>query len=60
MKVNGLVSISPPAHGALTEARVPFSVSHPVSDAYRQRATAAPLDSYRIFEFAINGVEVAA
>ena len=48
------------SHGALTEARVPFIVSHPVSDAYRQRATAAPLDSYRIFEFAINGVEVAA
>jgi phosphonoacetate hydrolase len=43
------------SHGAVTEARVPFIVSRPVSADYLQRA-AKGLDSYQIFEYAINGV----
>lgn len=42
-------------HGGVTEARVPFVVSEPVSDAYRQKAKSAPLNSYQMFDFAING-----
>jgi len=43
------------SHGAVTEARVPFIVSRPVSADFSQRA-ANGLDSYQIFEYAINGV----
>lgn len=43
------------SHGAVTEARVPFIVSRPVSADFLQRA-AKGLDSYQIFEYAINGV----
>lgn len=46
------------SHGGATEARVPFILSHPLSEDYRRRATDAPLKSYRIFDYAINGVEV--
>ncbi len=42
------------SHGAVTEARVPFIVSRPVSADFSQRA-AKGLDSYQIFEYAING-----
>jgi phosphonoacetate hydrolase len=45
------------SHGGATEARVPFILSHPLREEYRQRATDAPLKSYRIFDYAINGVE---
>ena len=43
------------SHGAVTEARVPFIVSRPVSADFLQRASRG-LDSYQIFEYAINGV----
>ncbi len=43
------------SHGAVTEARVPFIVSRPVSADFLQRASQG-LDSYRIFEYAIHGV----
>lgn len=46
------------SHGGVTEARVPFVLSHPLSEDYRRRATDAPLKSYQIFDYAINGVEV--
>ncbi len=46
------------SHGGATEARVPFILSHPLREEYRQRATDAPLKSYRIFDYAINGLEV--
>lgn len=46
------------SHGGATEARVPFILSHPLREEYRLRATDAPLKSYRIFDYAINGVEV--
>ena len=42
------------SHGGTTEARVPFIVSAPLNPAYRARGE-GPLDSWRIFEFALNG-----
>jgi phosphonoacetate hydrolase len=42
-------------HGGVTEARVPFVVSEPVSESYRQRAQAGTLHSHRLFDFALNG-----
>jgi phosphonoacetate hydrolase len=44
------------SHGAVTEARVPFILSRPVSTDFLQRATSGPLQSYQLFDFAINGV----
>ena len=43
------------SHGAVTEARVPFILSRPVSADFRQRAAAGPLKSHQIFEYALNG-----
>jgi hypothetical protein len=34
---------------------VPFIVSEPLNPAYVQRAASGPLNSYAIFDFAING-----
>jgi phosphonoacetate hydrolase len=42
------------SHGGTTEARVPFIVSEPLNADYRTLG-AGRLDSWRIFEFAING-----
>ena len=42
-------------HGGVTEAQVPFVLSEPVSDVYRQEAAIGPLHSYRLFDFALNG-----
>ena len=42
-------------HGGVTEAQVPFILSEPVTDAYRQKAATGPLHSYRLFDFALNG-----
>jgi phosphonoacetate hydrolase len=42
-------------HGGVSEARVPFVISEPVSDAYRQKAQAKPLNSYQLFDFVLNG-----
>jgi phosphonoacetate hydrolase len=44
------------SHGALSEARVPFLLSRPLSAEYRGRA-AAGLRSHQIFEYALNAVE---
>jgi phosphonoacetate hydrolase len=44
------------SHGAVTEARVPIILSRPVSADFLQRATLGPLNSYQIFDYAINGV----
>jgi len=46
------------SHGGQTEARVPFILSHPLNEGYRQRAAAGSLKSHQIFDYAINGVEV--
>ena len=44
------------SHGAVTEARVPFILSRPVSADFRQRAAVGPLKSHQIFDYALNGV----
>ena len=44
------------SHGAVTEARVPFILSHPLNETYRQRAAKGTLKSHQIFDYAINGV----
>ena len=43
------------SHGGLSEAQVPFIISHPLNDAYRLKAATAIPKSYQIFDFAING-----
>ena len=43
-------------HGGISEARVPFIISEPIADSYRQKARAKPLNSYQLFDFALNGV----
>ena len=43
------------SHGAVTEARVPFILSRPVSADFSRRA-AQGLKSHQIFDYAINGV----
>jgi phosphonoacetate hydrolase len=48
------------SHGALAEARVPFILSHPLTESYRRRAAARPVRSHHIFDYAINGVEAGA
>ena len=42
-------------HGGVSEAKVPFIVSHPLNEAYKAKAAGMPLKSYQIFDFAING-----
>jgi phosphonoacetate hydrolase len=42
-------------HGGVSEAKVPFILSVPLNDEYQRKAGAAPLKSYQIFDFAING-----
>jgi phosphonoacetate hydrolase len=42
-------------HGGVSEAKVPFILSVPLNDEYQRKASAAPLKSYQIFDFAING-----
>jgi phosphonoacetate hydrolase len=44
-------------HGGVSEAKVPFVLSHPLNDAYRQKAACETLKSYRIFDFALNGTD---
>ncbi len=46
-------------HGGISEARVPFILSRPLTAAYAERAAARPLRSYELFDFAINGVDAA-
>ena len=43
------------SHGAVTEARVPFILSHPLGADYVARAMTGPLKSHHIFDYAING-----
>ena len=46
------------SHGAVSEARVPFILSHPLGEFYRQRAASEALKSHQIFDYAINGAGV--
>jgi phosphonoacetate hydrolase len=42
-------------HGGVSEAKVPFILSRPLNEAYKVKAAGAPLKSYQIFDYAING-----
>jgi phosphonoacetate hydrolase len=44
-------------HGALSETKVPFILNRPLNDAYRNKAASASINSWRIFDFALNGVQ---
>ena len=43
------------SHGGLSEQRVPFLISHPLTKSYTNRISQTPLNNYDIFDFAING-----
>jgi phosphonoacetate hydrolase len=43
------------SHGGISEKRVPFIISAPLSDEYAARAGSGPLRSYQIFDYVING-----
>ena len=53
--LSGLAGHRLRTHGGVSEARVPFILSAPLNDAYRQRAGAATLRSRQIFDYALNG-----
>ena len=42
-------------HGGVSEAKVPFILSRPLNDAYKAKVAGAPLKSWQIFDYAING-----
>ncbi len=42
-------------HGGTAEAKVPFILNRPLSDAYKAKAASQPLKSYQLFDYAING-----
>ncbi len=44
------------SHGGIAERRVPFILSAPLSRECATRAESAPLRSYDMFDYVINGV----
>jgi phosphonoacetate hydrolase len=54
--LSGLAGHRLRTHGGISESRVPFILNYPLRPEYAARA-AAPLRSYQIFDFAINGVD---
>jgi phosphonoacetate hydrolase len=44
------------SHGGLSEQVVPFILSHPISETYRNLAETRRLRNFDIFDFALNGV----
>jgi len=44
-------------HGGVSETKVPFILSRPLSDRYKLKAAGQTLKSYQIFDFAINGTQ---
>ena len=42
-------------HGGTSEAKVPFILNRPLNEAYKVKAVGAPLKSWQIFDYAING-----
>ena len=44
-------------HGGIAEREVPFILSRPLNGRYRDLAAAEQLMNYRIFDFALNGVD---
>ena len=45
------------SHGGLSEQVVPFILSHPMNEAYRNLAEARRLRNFDIFDFALNGAQ---
>ena len=45
------------SHGGLSEQIVPFILSHPMNEAYRNLAEARRLRNFDIFDFALNGAQ---
>ena len=43
-------------HGGVAEARTPFIVSRPMTDAYARRADSRAPRTYEVFDFALNGL----
>ncbi|RAI03660.1 phosphonoacetate hydrolase [Acuticoccus sediminis] len=43
------------SHGGLAEQTVPFVLSHPLNEAYREAAATRTLRNFDIFDFALNG-----
>ena len=54
--LSGLAGHRLRTHGGVSEASVPFVVSRPLNDEYKMKAATEPLKSYRIFDFALNGI----
>ena len=54
--LSGLAGHRLRTHGGVSEASVPFVLSHPLNDEYKMKAATEPLKSYRIFDFALNGI----
>jgi phosphonoacetate hydrolase len=54
--LSGLAGHRLRSHGAPSEARVPFVINRPLTDAYRARARREGLKSYQMFDYALNGV----
>lgn len=46
------------SHGGYSEQSVPFMLSHPLNEAYLQRAGSNRLRNFDIFDFALNGVSI--
>lgn len=53
--LSGLAGHRLRTHGGVSEAKVPFILSAPLSDAYRLKAGVSTLKSRQIFDFALNG-----
>jgi len=54
--LSGLAGHRLRTHGGVSEASVPFVLSRPLNDEYKMKAATEPLKSYRIFDFALNGI----
>jgi phosphonoacetate hydrolase len=54
--LSALAGVRLRTHGGLSEARVPLVISEPLADAYVASASSGRLNSYQIFDLAINGV----
>lgn len=53
--LSGLAGHRLRSHGGLSEQRVPFLMSHALTDVYSERAKKVGLKNYDIFEFVLNG-----
>ena len=43
-------------HGGTSEAKVPIIINFPLNDEYLLKASVSTLNSYQIFDYAINGI----